>query len=66
MKPVCLRTETGRRACQGIRFSRASVRYRRREKIDEACLRTGLHELAREGLRFGYRQMTMLLRLAIT
>jgi transposase InsO family protein len=52
-----------RRACQGVGFSRTSIRYRRRTKNDEPVIRKRLHELARQRPRFGYRQMTRLLRL---
>ena len=52
-----------RRACKGVGFSRTSVRYHRRVKNDEAAIRKRLHELARQRPRFGYRQMTRLLRL---
>ncbi len=52
-----------RRACKGVGFSRTSMRYRRRTKNDEAAIRKRLHELARQRPRFGYRQMTRLLRL---
>lgn len=52
-----------RRACKGVGFSRTSIRYRRRTKNDEPAIRKRLHELARQRPRFGYRQMTRLLRL---
>ena len=52
-----------RRACRGVGFSRTSIRYRRREKSDESAIRKRLHVLARQRPRFGYRQMTRLLRL---
>ena len=52
-----------RRACRGVGFSRSSVRYVRKTKTDEAAIRKRLHELARERPKFGYRQMTRLLRL---
>ncbi len=51
-----------RRACRGVGFSRTSIRYHRRTKNDEPAIRKRLHELARERPRFGYRQMTRLLR----
>ena len=50
-------------ACKGVGFSRTSIRYRRHTKNDETAIRTRLHELPRQRLRFGYRQMTRLLRL---
>lgn len=56
-------TVSERRACRGVGFSRTSIRYRRREKRDESAIRKRLHELARKRPRFGYRQMTRLLRL---
>ena len=52
-----------RRACKGVGFSRTSIRYCRRTKNDEPAIRKRLHELARQRPRFGYRQMTRLLRL---
>ena len=52
-----------RRACRGVGLSRTSIRYRRREKSDESAIRKRLHVLARQRPRFGYRQMTRLLRL---
>jgi len=52
-----------RRDCRGVGFSRTSIRYLRREKSGEAVIRKRLHELARQRPRFGYRQMTRLLRL---
>jgi transposase InsO family protein len=52
-----------RRACRGVDFSRCSIRYQRRRRNDEQVIRKLLHELARQRPRFGYRQMTRLLRL---
>ena len=52
-----------RRACRGVDFSRCSIRYQRRIRNDEQVIRKRLHELARQRPRFGYRQMTRLLRL---
>lgn len=51
-----------RRACKGVGFSRTGVRYRRRQRGDDAAICKRLHELARRKPRFGYRQMTRLLR----
>ena len=51
-----------RRACRRVGFTRSSIRYRRRVKSDEVLLRKRLRELARQRPKFGYRQMTRLLR----
>jgi len=52
---------TERRACRFTGFARSSQRYRTRRAPDTA-LRTRLHELATKKPRWGYRQLTRVLR----
>lgn len=51
-----------RRACALVGLDRATARYRRRTRGDEAALRQRLRELAGERPRFGYRRLHVLLR----
>jgi putative transposase len=51
-----------RRACRALEFRRSSLRYRRRVRKDEPKLRARILELVRLRPRFGYRQITRLLR----
>lgn len=50
-----------RRACGLMEIGRASVRYQRRERNDDA-LRARMRELARKRPRFGYRRLWAMLR----
>lgn len=51
-----------RRACKALGTSRSSMRYRRRVRHDEVVLRKRILEVARTRPRFGYRQVTRLLK----
>jgi putative transposase len=51
-----------RRACALVGLDRATARYRRRTRDDEAALRQRLRELATQRPRFGYRRLHVLLR----
>ena len=51
-----------RRACRWLRQARATQRYARRERSDEARLRAAIEELSRRHPRFGSRRVTVMLR----
>ncbi len=44
-------------------FKRSSLRYRKRQRVDEAYLRSRILTLVRSRPRFGYRQIARLLRM---
>lgn len=72
MKPAQRRAAVGyaqeqlglsqRRACQLVGSVRATIRYQRRSRGDEAIVRMRLRELAAQRPRFGYRRLHVLLR----
>jgi putative transposase len=51
-----------RRACRLVGIGRSTLRYCRRPRTDEACVRQRLRELAAVRPRFGYRRLHVLLR----
>ncbi len=51
-----------RRACRWLAQARATQRYVRRERSDEARLRAAIHEVSRRHPRFGSRRVTVMLR----
>lgn len=61
-----LRDERGiaeRRGCQLVGVARSTVRYRRRPRpLDESSLVERIQELAKRRRRYGYRQITRMLR----
>lgn len=72
MKPAQRRAAVGyaqeqfgfsqRHACRLVGSGRATIRYQRRRRGDDAALRTRLRELAAQRPRFGYRRLHVLLR----
>jgi putative transposase len=51
-----------RRACRLVQAHRATMRYQRRRRADEAELRARLHTLAGQRPRWGYRRLHVLLQ----